>query len=237
MAIGTTAAILGSAVIGAGASFLGSKKNSKAINQATQAQQQASATDAALQREIYGENKAALSPFMARGNIAGDTISAALGLPGRPGQTIGPTSAASAYELFKESTGYATRFNEGMRALNSGYAGRGVLQSGAAVRSALRYGQEFASNEFGNWLGALGNQQGVGFAGASALAGVSQGFADRMGALGRDSADSAAQAAIARAQNSGALWSGLAGIAGNAVGALSSYRPNPVSGWGNPGLY
>jgi hypothetical protein len=116
-------------------------------------------------------------------------------------QQINPSNpasaAASAYELFKKSTGYTSRFDEGLRAVSSNYFGGGVGQSGAAVKAALRYGQDFASREFGNWMGALGNQQGLGFAG---------------------------QAAIARAQNSGAALTGLAGIAGNAVGALSSYR-------------
>ena len=233
------------AVAGAGAGLIGASKNSKAIKQSTAAQQASEAQQIAYQREARAQNTAALSPFMARGNVAGETINAALGLGGNvPGQTVGPagqnpaTSAMAAYELFKSSTGYQTRLDEGYSALNAGYAGRGVLQSGAAVKSALRYGQEFASNEFGNWLGALGNQQGVGFAGASALAGVGQGFADRMGDISRNSADNASAAAIARAQNQGALWSGLAGAAGQVVGALSSYRqPQPMSGWGVPGLY
>jgi hypothetical protein len=104
-----------------------------------------------------------------------------------------------------------------------------VLQSGAAQRAALRYGQEFASGEFGNWMSMLGNQQHTGFAGASALAGVSQGSADRMGAISQNSANMAGQAAVARAQNQGALFTGLAGIAGQAAGALSSYQRPPAS--------
>jgi len=223
------------AAIGGGATILASKKNSKAIKQAQQTQSASEAQQIAFQREARAENTAALSPFMQRGNIAGETINAALGLGYSPqyasqaGQAgANPaTAAASAYELFKQSTGYQTRLNEGFRGLNANFAGRGVLQSGAAVKSALRYGQDFASGEFGNWMGALGNQQGLGFAGASALAGVSQGAADRLGQISQNSADNASNAAIARAQNQGALFTGLAGAAGSAVGALSSYRPQP----------
>jgi hypothetical protein len=102
-----------------------------------------------------------------------------------------------------------------------------VGQSGAAMKAASRYGQNFGSNEFGNWMSMLGNQQHTGFAGASALAGVSQGSADRMGAISQNNASMAGQAAVARAQNTGALYTGLAGIAGQAAGALSSYQRPP----------
>lgn len=222
MAIGTTAAILGSAIIGAGGTALAAKSNSGAINKATDAQTANNAEQMALQREIYGENKAALSPFMARGNMAGDVMNNALGLSGG-------NAALTAYEAFKQSTGYQSRLEEGYRGVNSNYAASGMLQSGAAQKSLLRYGQNFASNEFGNWFGALGNQQGVGFSGASALAGVGQGYANSAGALGQANANALGQAAVARANNSNALIGGISNIAGNAVGALSSYGQQPFA--------
>lgn len=223
-----------------GAAAIGSKKNSKAIKQAQQAQSDSTAAQIGYQREADAYNRAALSPWMARGNQAGDTIMAALGLgastaPGAPyGQTVAPQqtpqqAATSAYEIFKQSTGYQSRFTEGLRALSSNYFGGGVGQSGAAVKAALRFGQDYASREFGNWMGALGNQQGLGFAGASALAGVSQGNADRLGQISQNNADAMGQAAIARAQNQGALLTGIAGATGQLAGALSSYSRPPVN--------
>lgn len=281
-------AIIGG-VASIGGSLLASKSNSKAIKSSQQAQQQSDAAQIALQRDIYGQNQAALSPYMQRGNVAGDTINALMGLGGAPqaqgtpqgaltapningaysggymnpsgnpnigevaglhpwiartqglqtqnmplqqvpaGQAGAPgqspqQAALAAYEIFKQSTGYQTRLTEGNRSLASNYFGGGVGQSGAAVKAALRYGQDYASNEFGNYLGYLGNQQGVGFAGASALAGVGQGYADRMGQISQNGADNASAAAIARAQNSNAMWSGIAGGIGSIAGSLSSYR-------------
>ena len=106
-----------------------------------------------------------LTPFTAGGNaLAGG------------GQTAGQAQNA-AFDNFRNSTGYQFRLGEGLDAVNSGYAGAGVLQSGAAMRGITEYGQNFASNEFGNYMNALANQQAVGAGAASSGAGVSQNFA------------------------------------------------------------
>ena len=272
-------AVVGAAVVGGAATYAGAKSNSKAVKKASSVQAQSTADQNALQRQTYAQNQAALSPFMQRGNAAGDQINALLGLGGTiqaPGQSL-PTqqpfqaapfdgnaalgqskpwlmqggggfmptqpsaqaagqqpgqqgqspaqSAANAYEIFKQSTGYTSRLAEGNSSLAANYFGGGVGQSGAAMKAALKYGQNFASNEFGNYLGYLGNQQGVGLSGASALAGVGQNYANNMSNISQNNANTQSQAAIANAQNRGALYTGLAGIAGNAAGTLSSYRP------------
>lgn len=219
---------------------MASSKNSKAIDKSAQASTQSNAQSLALQREIYGENKNALAPFMARGNVAGNAYNALLGFNGAEAQN----EANAAYDIFKNNTGYQFRLNEGMNALNSGYAGAGVVQSGAAMKGALKYGQDYASNEFGNYLGYLGNQQGVGLSGASALAGVGQGYANNVSNLNSQNAANITNAAVAKANNSNALAGSIAGIASNAAGILSypraAYAPSsapPIMGnvphWGN----
>lgn len=284
MAIGTAAAIgLGLTAVGAGASALSSNAASK---RAAQTSQQNTASNVALARDIYGQNKATLSPFVNRGNVAGDQINALLGLGGAPAQqpqmqpnalsqfrptgynasgagdmigtargaglpyglgdgfvTTGqfsggafndtpPTqqqnpgfqmggqtaqgAANNAFDIFRNSTGYQFRLGEGMDALNSGYAGAGTLQSGDAIRAAIEYGQNFASNEFGNYLNALGAQQAVGAGSASALAGVGQNFAGTV--IGANNANAANQmnAQLSR-QNA------LGNVAGLVGGGLFQY--------------
>lgn len=209
------------AAIGAGSTLISANKNSKAIKQATQTQQASEAQQLAFQERARAENTAALTPYMARGNAAGDIYSAALGVPGT---TAGATGALEAYEIFKKSVGYESRLQEGQRGQGALYAGNGVYQSGARDKALARFNQDYASREFGNWMGGLDNQQRIGFGSASALAGVSQTFADRASDISQSGANFAGQAAVARAQNQGALWSGLANAAGSAVGALSSYK-------------
>lgn len=92
-------------------------------------------------------------------------------------QILNQSPQESAFDTFRNSTGYKFRLGEGLDAVGSAYAGIGGLQSGAAQRALTEYGQNFASNEFGNYMNALSNQQAVGAGTASSLAGVGQNFA------------------------------------------------------------
>lgn len=285
MAIGTAAAI-GLGVAGLG-SALSSSSQSKAAGRAADASVQASRENAALARDIYGQNQRALSPFMTRGNAAGNQINALLGLGGAaqttqaisgvpsesvwdkylqqnpdvmrgwqetgqafrtpqeyaqfhystygrnegrqlPSQQAATPAAANenatqaaqnAFDIFKNSTGYQSRLAEGYDALNSGLASSNILQSGAAQKEAVRYGQNFASNEFGNYLNALGNQQGVGLSGASALAGVGQNYANTMAANNNQAASAVGNAALIKGQNN-PFANALGIIGGGFLGGL-----------------
>ena len=283
MAIGTAAAI-GLGVAGVG-SVISSKSQSKAAGKAADASVQASRENAALMREIYGQNKNVLSPFIQRGNVAGNHINALLGLGGTPGgqQQGGPAAmsmpqmgdinalsrtytppattpgdnlgtgfeappyswagdrgvyvprggysgappqpqyippqaqstgnanagsgqtaqeaAESAFDIFRNSTGYQFRVNEGQDSLNSGFGASGTLQSGAALKALDDYRQNMASNEFGNYMGYLGNQQGVGLSAGSALAGVGQNYANSMAANNNNAASAIGNAALVKGQN------------------------------------
>jgi hypothetical protein len=121
------------------------------------------------------------------------------------GVTTGGVSAADAagqaFDTFRNSTGYQFRLGEGMNALNSQYAGAGAVKSGAAMKDAVEYGQNFGSNEFGNYLTALGNQQGVGLSAGSALAGVGQNYANSMASINDARATGIGNAALSNANN------------------------------------
>lgn len=73
MAIGTTAAILGSAALGAGGSLIASRNNSRAINSATEGTIQSNADTLRFLRETRDQNNQLLAPFreieLNRGNF------------------------------------------------------------------------------------------------------------------------------------------------------------------------
>lgn len=104
MAIGTAAALIGSAVIGAGATAYGASQSKKAANKALDAQTRANEQDLALQREtrdlIVGLNE----PFRQGGLSAFDALmaeygirptAAATGTPAPTGNTVTPTAPAT----------------------------------------------------------------------------------------------------------------------------------------------
>lgn len=291
MAIGTAAAIgLGVAGIG---SAIGASSNRSAANRAADVSQENTDANIALTRDIYGQNRAMLDPFVQRGNAAGNQINALLGLPtgqaaaAQPAATqpnttanalqaggfmpdqfmtgermAGPRaftrgaglpyglgdnfittgsfangsfndnpqtglqtpgyqaasaqdSANSAFDTFRNSTGYQFRLGEGLDAVSSAYAGIGGMQSGAAMRGIQDYAQDFASNEFGNYMNALGLQQSVGAGAASSAAGVGQNFAANVANINTNNANNQANALLTRGNNN--VFGNLASTIGGGI--------------------
>lgn len=290
-------AVVGATAVGVGGSVLGANAQKKAANKAADTSLQVAETNNALQRDIYGQNQSALSPYMQRGNAAGDQINALLGLqtatptptatgtPGGPdyaayvnansdiskewqriqnegrftnqadfgkfhyntwgqgenrslptsgntgyggGWSAGPAgspnttpaaNAQAAFDTFRNSTGYQFRLGQGTDAINTGYAANGLLQSGAAQKALTRYGQDYASGEFGNYIGHLANQQGVGLGGASALAGVGQNYANSVSANNNSAGTAAANAALIKGNANANMYGSIAGSIGNVFGS------------------
>lgn len=134
---------------------------------------------------------------------------------GTVGTQINPQSA---FDTFRNSTGYQFRLGQGMNAVNSGWAGKGLLQSGAALKGLNDYGQGMATQEFGNWMGSLGNQQQLGFGAASAQAGVSQNVGNSLANIYQNQGANQANAALVGGQNSAALVNSLATIGAGIFG-------------------
>jgi hypothetical protein len=96
------------AIIGAGASIggalLGKSAANKAANKAAQVATDNTAANNALARDIFGQNKATLSPFVNTGTQASGAINALLGLGG-PAPTVGAQPAAGAPQYGATPTG------------------------------------------------------------------------------------------------------------------------------------
>ena len=74
----------------------------------------------------------------------------------------GKDGANKAFESFRDSTGYQFRLNQGTRSVERSAAARGLLNSGAALKAVSDYGQNTASNEFGNYFNQLATMAGIG---------------------------------------------------------------------------
>ena len=100
---------------------------------------------------------------------------------------------------------YQFRLGEGMKALERTASARGGLISGGALKAAQRYGQEFASNEFGNAYNRLAGLAGVGQTATNAMGGAAGQFGTNAGNLMTSGAAARASGYVggANALNSG----------------------------------
>lgn len=178
------AAVVGSAVVGAGASRAASRAQARAAQEAGQlsmdageraAQQAAAASDRASQltlqgtresnqllRDMFDQNRRDAQPYMDAGVRALQDIESGMADtgPGGMGRDISydPQIAAlsrSAADIagerfnFEADPGYAFRLAEGNKALDRAASAGGRFDSGRAMKDLLRYGQDYASNEYG----------------------------------------------------------------------------------------
>jgi hypothetical protein len=158
-------------IIGAGASLIGGAMSAGAASDAADAQAAAAANSTALQRDIFNKQTELQAPFRAGGLTAQNRLLTLLGLnpmdaavygtKGEDGTStlpqglyVDPKSAdfgkyAKDFSMsdFEADPGYAFRLKEGLKSLDAQAASRGGLISGAALKAAGRYGQDYASNE------------------------------------------------------------------------------------------
>jgi hypothetical protein len=153
MAIGTGTAILGSAVIGAGASYFGSRAQANAAGQA----QDFLGDESELQRKEQQKAIKRLEPFRSAGQEALARLYAT---------TKGDAAG------FTETPGYQFRLAEGIKAIDRSAAAKGVLFSGRQVKDVQRYGEGLASNEFANFQNRLYDISGLGLSAGSAQSGI-----------------------------------------------------------------
>lgn len=150
------------------------------------------------------------------------------------GKNSAPYQSANQYQLdpsltksfslqdFQADPGYQFRMQQGQDALERSAAARGGLNSGATLKAITEYGQNFASNEFGNAYNRFTNNQTNRFNRLAAIAGIgqtaqgqmnqaAQTYGTNMGNIAVGNANAQGASAIAQ----GNAWSGgLQGLAG-----------------------
>ncbi len=138
------------------------------------------------------------------------------------GGTGGTGSAQSAFDNYLNSTGYQFQMDQGTKALGQNWAAKGARESGAAMKALQTYGQETGKSFFKDYLGLLSNQQGVGLAGASAIAGVGSNYANSVSANNNNASIAAQQAAYGQGNATAGMWGNVAGAIGGVANAFGS---------------
>jgi hypothetical protein len=202
--------------MGAIAAIGGALIQGSAAKKASKAQERAANADIALQKETRDIIRGDLAPYREGGLAAQNAIDFELGLGARP----------EGYEGFTKTPGYDFRLQQGMDALQSSAAARGGLYSGAAMRDALKFGQDYGSNEYGNFFARLGARADTGMNAAQMSGAASQQAAAGIGnALGN----------IGNAQAAGAIGQANAITGGmqNMLGVWN-YQKNMNAAGGQP---
>lgn len=123
-------------------------------------------------------------------------------------QRGGPSAGMN---MLNMDPGYNFRLGEGMKALERQSAARGGLISGGALKAAQRYGQDFASNEFGNAYNRM--------AGLASLGPSAAGVMNNLGST--------------YSTNAGNAMGNMGANTGNALLAATNARTSAYTGAGN----
>ena len=100
------------------------------------------------ENRAYPYLQEAFSPLVSTGNQSSNMIANLLGLNGTPAQTEG-------FDNWRNSTGYNFGLKQGMDAITGSAAAKGLLNSGSTARALTRFGQDYGSTKFNDYLGQL----------------------------------------------------------------------------------
>lgn len=164
---------------------------------------QAAATDRATQeaQRQFNVGQENLAPWLSAGKQALGSQQALMGMGG---------DTVEQMRQLQSAPGYQFRLSQGQRALDAGLSSRGGMGSGKAMNAATQYGQDYASNEYGNRLNQLAGMSGTGQSTAGGMAGMGNQFAQNQGSLLTQGANAQGAAGMAGAN---ARQSGLANLA------------------------
>jgi hypothetical protein len=173
-------AIVGSAVVGAGASIASGNKAAKAQTRAAQ-------QSADIQRQQYEQTRADLTPFRDMGTTAMGRYSDLLGMRG-------PDSYQAALQGYTQSPFLARIIGDTVGAVDASRAARGGLFSGGTAQEIGDRAGQLYLGDFNNYLSRLGG-----------LADTGQSAAAQIGSFGANAtagqANAYQAAGAARAQN------------------------------------
>jgi hypothetical protein len=209
--IGAVGAI-GGGLIAAGGAKSAAKTQAQAAAQAQVSQERAFERQVELQEPFRQAGLTAQEQIMQLLGIGGDQAAAGYGSLAKP----------FGAQQFEQDPGYAFRQSEGMKALERSAAARGGLLSGGTLKGIQRFGQDLASQEYGNAFNRYQTERAARLNPLQSLMGAGQSSANTLtgaaGQLGQGQAQSQLAAGQARASG----YVGQSNAGGVVVSAVPS---------------
>ena len=163
-----------------------------------------------------------IEQYAAQNPVAAPTPAA-----GAPPSEFGSLARPFGTEQFQADPGYAFRQAEGMKALERSAAARGGLLSGGTLKGIQRFGQDLASQEYGNAFNRYQIERAARLNPLQSLMGSGQSAANTMtsaaGQFGQNQAANTYNAAQARASGYVGSANALGGALGSIGQAAASY--------------
>lgn len=203
------AATVGAALVGSSASRSASKAQQQATETASQASRETTQASIEAQERMFNRQVALQEPFRETGLAAQNRLADLLGVSGRtdqPGYGYGTQPFTMAQ--YQADPGYGFRLKRGLDAMERTAAARGGLLSGNQLRGAMEFGQDLASQEYGNAFNRFQTER-------SNILNPLQ----SLGGVGQTATNTLTNAA-------GNLGAGMAGAYGNLGSALSANAIN-----------
>lgn len=199
---------------------------SSATDKAVKASTAAAGESNAEARRQFDLQRGDLAPYRELGTATLPTLKGAYGL-GTDAEN------ADAMRRFKESTpDYGFGFDEGKRAVEGQLAAGGVGRFGGGALKALdRYGQNYATQRFGDWRQGLNNPAGIGGGAVQQGNQASQNYSNAYGANTMAAGDARASGYI----RNGAIWGPMASDMENRAGEYAGYALGRYAGAGGFG--
>ena len=139
---------------------------------------------------------------------------------------------------FTADPGYEFRLAEGARGINNSAAARGGVLSGAALKAASKYNQNFASNEYSNVYNRYNTDQTNQFNRLASIAGVGQTANNAIASAGSNMANNVSQNQLSAGNARASGYVGSANALNSGIGsAYNMYQGNQLmnslSGYGS----
>jgi hypothetical protein len=201
-------AIVGSAVIGAGASIIGA-------NKAASAQEHAADTAANTSLSMYNTTRGDLAPYRDIGQTASDKLTNQLDFLTSPIKMDQAT--------LEKTPGYQFTKTQGLKAVQNSAAARGLGVSGAALKGASAFATGLADQTYQNQFNMENVNRTNAYSRLRDLVGVGENASAQTGDAGSKAASTAASAQIGGGNAAAAGYNAIGGAVNNAANNIGGY--------------
>jgi len=186
----------------------GSKAAAKGAENASNAQVAALEQANKLSKDMYDTSRQDLAPWR---TVGSDAVT-------RAGSMLTP--GGFDFRAFQETPQYQFGFDQGMNGLQRHMASAGLTGSGAALKAATRYGQDYAGQQFGDYYNRLLQLSGMGQSAAGMTSQAGQNYAAQAGNNLVDMGNARGSAYIAQGNRRTNDFNNLMKLGGMAAGAF-----------------